>query len=107
MSNLPEIPGADYLSLTGVRKDVAGNLSFYPPGQQVPIGLPAGRHCMLELPMGEFVVLDWRRLDVSPFGFLHISLASLAVTRQSVTNKLVGQDAAGADVEGGASMFNH
>ena len=31
--NFPEIPGADYLGLTGVGKDVASNLSFYPFGQ--------------------------------------------------------------------------
>ena len=33
MANFAEIPGADYLGLTGVGQDVAGNLSFYPLGQ--------------------------------------------------------------------------
>ena len=32
MANLAEIPGADYLGLTGIGKDVASNLSFYPLG---------------------------------------------------------------------------
>ena len=30
--DLAEIPGADYLSLTGVGKDIARNLSLYPLG---------------------------------------------------------------------------
>ena len=33
MANFAEIPGADYPGLTGVGKDVASNLSFYPLGQ--------------------------------------------------------------------------
>ena len=33
MADFAEIPGADYLGLTGVGKDVAGNLSFYPLAQ--------------------------------------------------------------------------
>ena len=57
--------------------------------------------------MGRFVIFDPWRLDISRLGFLDISLASLAVTCQSVSDKLVGQDAAGTDVEGSAGMFNH
>ena len=30
MADFAEIPGADYLGLTGVGKDVASNLGFYP-----------------------------------------------------------------------------
>ena len=32
MANFAEIPGTDYLGLTGVGKDIAGNLSFYALG---------------------------------------------------------------------------
>ena len=32
MANFAEIPGADYLGLTGVGQDIASNLSFYPLG---------------------------------------------------------------------------